>query len=160
MIRLDSAAMKLENTWVIIRWVLVAVIYAATVGISIDQVKIRDAKVAKLEATQLETKKALKGIKELAGSMEDTAKSGLQLSKVYELRALTLQQLQKQEEAKLLLQKSSKIMTELNTSKTSSQMDKARENEKILVNDLNQFAADFKALDDRRKALKADLDIK
>lgn len=58
--------MKLpEKPWVLVRWSAVALIYAGTIAVAVDQVKTRDAEIAKLEQRGNSLKKS-----SLAGAAE------------------------------------------------------------------------------------------
>ena len=115
--------MKEINPWVIVRWALVVVIYAATLAIAIDQVRIRDRKIAGLETLKKDVQKGLGVIASQVDGLKDnnidtTAsldKLKLDLvqqeadqakaAKLAELIVLTAQRLQKQAEGNLLTDK-------------------------------------------------------
>lgn len=112
--------MKATNPWVIVRWAMVMFIYAATVLIAIDQVKIRERRISELEECQKRVSKGLDKLSASNNSMmgitnealtvalkmkadSEKNKSDLdKLAKLQELMELNCQRLQKQEESKLL----------------------------------------------------------
>jgi len=167
--------MKTDNPWVIVRWALVAVVYAATLAIAIDQVRDRNKQIAKLEAWKTNARKLLtdasSGIdRQMADTQAvvaglETVKTGLidqqanlaKAAKLQELLALTAQRQQKVEESRILAARFETNIMAGDECAAESNALMARGN--VTRQELDQIKRAAQKLDGEHRELKPKLDI-
>ena len=174
--------MKTEslNPWLIIRWSLVALIYAGTVAIAVDQVKTKDkelvaanAKIGKMKAGLANVTKGLdglaagnsamianvgqmeKGLLAVQSGLAEQAKTNKALADLSEHAVLVTQWTQLEKDGKAAAEKLTAAETKRLAAKTPTEAIAAIADEKMLISDVTALTERMKANSARRKELVA-----